>query len=66
MVTCVVSTCIEKLCQKGDKSLRKTGFKRDRHDPSTFLETFLVYSTQTLTTILVNVRYKSETNGSEI
>ena len=53
LVTFVVSKCLGKFCQKGDKSSRKVGFKWDHCDSSTFLRTFLVYLTQTLTTMLV-------------
>ena len=41
-----------KFYQKGYKSLRKKGFKWNHCDLSTFIETFLVYLTHTLTTIL--------------
>ena len=52
-VTCVVIKCLGKFWQKGDKSSRKAGFKRNHCDSSTFLRTLLVYLTQTLTTMLV-------------
>ena len=56
-----------KFYQKGDKSLRKAGFKTDYCDLTTFLGTFLMYLThQHILLFWVTVHCKSETNSNKI